>query len=143
MQRYISHISSSLFEYEANKHNAEVELYKHKDNFGGRFNFIRIEAGYHSYSDDCIVDINLYNHNHIHIALYGDDNEMHYRMAYTLSDTCVISKFIIPKGSEYYRNNIGAIVSSNIIWTGEIMNIDAKYRGKQFKLCEYNNFLNN
>lgn len=37
------------------------------------------------------------------------------------SESCKIAKFIIPKGSSYYKNNDGEIVSSNIIYTGELI----------------------
>lgn len=34
-----------------------------------------------------------------------------------------IATFIIPKGSEYYENNCGELVSSNIIYTGKYVKI--------------------
>ena len=34
-----------------------------------------------------------------------------------------IGKFIIPKGTEYYENEYGEIVSSQIVWTGECMSL--------------------
>ena len=34
-------------------------------------------------------------------------------------DVTTIAKFIIPKGTEYYENEEGEIVSSQIMWTGQ------------------------
>ena len=37
-----------------------------------------------------------------------------------------VGKFLIPAGSEYYKNNRGFIVSETIIWTGYTMSVHAR-----------------
>ena len=61
---------------------------------------IRINEGFHSY-----------------IKLDTAENDLLYAALYPFTD--VIVKCIVPKGSEYYINNRGEIVSSNIIYTGK------------------------
>ena len=63
-------------------------------------NFL-IKEGYHSYSGECFYDCRL------HIL---DESYLF---------ASHIGIFIIPKGSEYYENEDGEIVSSNIFWNGE------------------------
>lgn len=36
---------------------------------------------------------------------------------------CVVATFIIPKGAEYYKNEFGEIVSSDIIYTGKYIRL--------------------
>ncbi len=52
-----------------------------------------IDEGYHSYDNSCIESFYL--------------------------SASHIGKFIIPEGTEYYINDDGEIVSSQIMWTGE------------------------
>ena len=40
-----------------------------------------------------------------------------------LNNAYSIATFIIPKGSEYYENKAGEIVSSNIIYTGKYIKL--------------------
>ena len=40
-----------------------------------------------------------------------------------LCNTYYIATFIIPKGSEYFENTVGEIVSSNIIYTGKYIKL--------------------
>ncbi len=75
-----------------------------------------IYEGYHSYKD---------------IAMPYSDLGLHSRTIYLgkiaenirLNNIYSIATFIIPKGSEYYENNNGEIVSSNIIYTGKYVKI--------------------
>ena len=75
-----------------------------------------IYEGYHSYRD---------------IAMPYSDLGLHSRTIYLgkiaenirLNNIYSIATFIIPKGSEYYENNNGEIVSSNIIYTGKYVKI--------------------
>lgn len=75
-----------------------------------------IYEGYHSYRD---------------IAMPYSDLGLHSRTIYLgkivenirLNNSYSIATFIIPKGSEYYENNNGEIVSSNIIYTGKYVKI--------------------
>ena len=63
-------------------------------------NFLIIE-GYHSYSGECFYDCRLHMLDERYLFASH------------------IGTFIIPKGSEYYENEDGEIVSSNIFWNGE------------------------
>lgn len=75
-----------------------------------------IYEGYHSYRD---------------IAMPYSDLGLHSRTIYLgtiaenirLNNSYSIATFIIPKGSEYYENNNGEVVSSNIIYTGKYVKI--------------------
>lgn len=75
-----------------------------------------IFEGYHSYKD---------------IAMPYSDLGLYYRTIYLgkiaesirLNHIYSIATFIIPKGSEYYENRDGEIVSSNIIYTGKYVKI--------------------
>lgn len=75
-----------------------------------------IHEGYHSYKD---------------IAMPYSDLRPYYRTIYLgkfaedirLNNVYSIATFIIPKGSEYYENKAGEIVSSSIIYTGKYVKI--------------------
>jgi hypothetical protein len=75
-----------------------------------------IYEGYHSYKD---------------IAMPYSDLRPYYRTIYLgkfaedirLNNIYSIATFIIPKGSEYYENKAGEIVSSSIIYTGKYVKI--------------------
>ena len=75
-----------------------------------------IYEGYHSYKD---------------IAMPYSELGLHYRTIYLgktvqyirLNNIYSIATFIIPKGSKYYENDVGEIVSSNIIYTGKYVKI--------------------
>lgn len=97
----------------------------------------RIEQGYHSYSEECYVrecitdNIDIYSPVSEKINNFDNYDEIYEQFA--------IGKFIIPKGSEYYENEDGEIVSSQIIWTGERYSINGyKYANKvKFKDIDY------
>lgn len=75
-----------------------------------------IHEGYHSYRD---------------IAMPYSDLGLHSRIIYLgeiaenirLNNNYSIAAFIVPKGFEYYENDNGEIVSSNIIYTGKYVKI--------------------
>ena len=75
-----------------------------------------IYEGYHSYKD---------------IAMPYSDLRPYYRTIYLgkivqdirLNNIYFIATFIVPKGSEYYENHVGEIVSSSIIYTGKYVKI--------------------
>lgn len=89
----------------------DYKIYKlMKEQYGG------IYEGYHSYKD---------------IAMPYSDLRPYYRTIYLgkivedirLNNVYSIATFIIPKGSEYYENKAGEIVSSSIIYTGKYVKI--------------------
>ena len=50
-----------------------------------------------------------------------------------------IATFIIPKGSEYYENKCGELVSSNIIYTGKYVKIQYYVLDRKKRSCRYTN----
>ena len=98
----------------------------------------QINEGYHSYSDECYIKEGYIKGSIIiipsgrflyHLGYYR--NALYYRNTF-------IGKFIIPKGTEYYTNEDGEIVSSNIIWTGEYYKTkDIKEPFINFKKLDY------
>ena len=91
------------FTYTVNSLNEEVKMKSRRGDY-----FVFIDEGYHSYeSEDKALkglnDIILFD------DVFDDDANLYNK----------IEAFIIPKGSEYYENNYGEIVSSQLIWTGE------------------------
>ena len=92
------------FPYIAHNTNEKVKLVlEDMSNFIDGTNIIM--KGYHSYVNidkvyDEIKKMRLFDEN----IVYGFS----------------VGKFIIPKGVEYYDNNKGEIVSSQLIWTGDI-----------------------
>lgn len=74
-----------------------------------------IETGYHSYKEVAIEFCQNPNFRDIYLgdAILGfvDDLKLYSHL--------YLGTFIVPKGSEYYINNRGEIVSSNIIYTNK------------------------
>lgn len=50
-----------------------------------------------------------------------------------------IATFIIPKGSIYYENKCGELVSSNIIYTGKYVKIQYYVLDREKRSCRYTN----
>lgn len=73
-----------------------------------------IFEGYHSYTSMSYSDLGLYSR-----IIYLGKIVQYIR----LNNIYSIATFIIPKGSEYYENRDGEIVSSNIIYTGKYVRI--------------------
>ena len=99
---------------------------------------IEIEEGYHSYSGDCfftykpdtINDIVIFSQSYSTWpigAFHFFDNESY-----------IIGKFIIPKGTEYFINHQGEIVSSQLIWTGETTLMDDIEVNKVLRISDTN-----
>lgn len=104
----------SLFQkhiYGIKRSNPIIPLKPVEDNCG----MVTIEAGYHSYKE---VAIEFYSNPNFRDIYLGDaikgfvDEFSQYSHLY-------LCTFIVPKGSEYYINSRGEIVSSNIIYTGK------------------------
>lgn len=75
----------------------------------------KIEEGYHSYKE---VAIEFYSNPHFRNIYLGDAIKG-FVDEFSLYSHLYLCTFIVPKGSEYYINNRGEIVSSNIIYTGK------------------------
>lgn len=80
------------------------------------YEIIEIEAGYHSYKE---VAIEFYPQNHYFRDIYLGDAIKGFVDDLRLYSHLYLGTFIVPKGSEYYINTRGEIVSSNIIYTGK------------------------
>lgn len=87
------------------------EVYKlMKEQYGG------IYEGYHSYRDITMPysDLGLHSRT-IYLGKIAENIRLH--------NIYSIATFIVPKGSEYYENDNGEIVSSDIIYTGKYVKI--------------------
>lgn len=78
-----------------------------------------IDKGFHSYS----MDKTMATKDKYHIVIYNMENNEIVDSIF-FSDNLVIAKCIIPKGSKYYKNDLGEIVSDQIIITGEAIAFD-------------------
>lgn len=76
---------------------------------------IKIEDGYHSYKE---VAIEFCQDPYLRDIYLGDAIKG-FIDGLRLYSHLYLCTFIVPKGSEYYINNRGEIVSSNIIYTGK------------------------
>ena len=110
----IGNTFTSLFQkyiYRIKRSNPIIPLKPVEDKNG----ITTIETGYHSYKE---VAIEFYSNPYFRDIYLGDaikgfvDELRLYSHLY-------LGTFIVPKGSEYYINNRGEIVSSNIIYTGK------------------------
>lgn len=110
----IGNTFTSLFQkyiYRIKRSNPIIPLLFIEDDFER----IKIENGYHSYKE---VAIEFCQNHYLRNIYLGDvikgfvDDLSRYSPLY-------LGTFIIPKGSKYYINNRGEIVSSNIIYTGK------------------------
>lgn len=104
----------SLFQkhiYGIKRSNPIIPLKPVEDNCG----MVTIEAGYHSYKEVAIEFYSNPNFRDIYLgdAIKGFVDE------FSLYSHLYLCTFIVPKGSEYYINSRGEIVSSNIIYTGK------------------------
>lgn len=97
---YMSH-----FAYYANSLNEEIKLFcKISLSEDGTYEKI-INKGYHSYSGRDMVFVSI-------------NSDVFLSTIFYQFKTLSICKFIIPKGTEYYENDKGEIVSSQLIWIG-------------------------
>ena len=121
------------FGYEPNYLSDKVEIKLNKDGvcYHGTRCFYSNE-GYHSYSEECEIIKYLYN-----VGVYSKISNGN-RLDYYEFETPFIGKFIIPNGTEYYENEDGEIVSSQIMWTGKgiyFSDIESKSLIKFKELC--------
>ena len=116
--------------YEAKKMSKKIKLKKEED-----FSSFFIDEGYHCYSEDCF-----YHYNNHAIMIYN--NNIKSFKSFAIKDVNNnnndVGIFIIPKGSEYYENEDGEIVSSQLVWTGKSIKLKLLKRRKylQFKDLE-------
>lgn len=109
----------SEFGYEANVSNNKVDIkvLSFRNELEELY-YLYAEEGYHSYSEECSLTLDEYAHDAFRIWANSKLNNC--KRIFDYSREKFIAKFIIPKGTEYYENEVGEIVSSNIIWTGQI-----------------------
>lgn len=77
-----------------------------------------IQQGYHSYKWTAFGDT--YSNERC-LCLGNYNNNLKENLS--LYKHCCIATFIIPKGSKYYENEVGIIVSSDIIYTGKYIKL--------------------
>ena len=77
-----------------------------------------IQGGYHSYKWVAID-----NSNPRERCLYLGNYDDALKENIALYEHCCIATFVVPKGSEYYENEYGHIVSSDIIYTGKYLKL--------------------
>lgn len=97
---------------------------------------IRIDVGLHSYSRKCKIEktqrkslsedflmnfLTVYNKNYNGSKLFGGTHTYSDRIIYSLRRIPVMVKAIIPKGTTYYENSKGEIVSEKLIITNKIL----------------------
>lgn len=126
----------SLFPYKPDVINEHEELSYIKMG-KGKYRERMINKGYHSYSGECKIDnINIVHDPNV-FKIYSKDkkNNKYVINAYVHEK---IGVFIIPKGTEYYENEKGEIVSSTIIWTGNCnINEDLREEFQEIKIKDY------
>lgn len=100
------------FTYTVNSLNEEVKLIleEYDEIFFDSLGLRLINEGYHSYVNE---EKAFYELKILIDSYYSNYGKTSCVVNYS------ISKFIIPKGSEYYENEDGEIVSSQLMWTGE------------------------
>lgn len=94
----------------------EMMIYK---GFSPLYLEMKIDKGFHSYS----MDKTMATKDKYQIVIYNMENNEIVDSIF-FSDNLVIAKCIIPKGSKYYKNDLGEIVSDQIIITGEAIAFD-------------------
>ena len=77
-----------------------------------------IQEGYHSYKWIAFDDINSHER-----CLYLGNYYPALKENASLYKYCCIATFIVPKGAEYFENENGHIVSSDIIYTGKYIKL--------------------
>ena len=110
----IGNTFTSLFQkyiYRIKRSNPIIPLKPVEDKNG----ITTIETGYHSYKEVAIEFCQNPNFRDIYLgdAILGFVNDL------KLYSHLYLGTFIVPKSSEYYINNRGEIVSSDIIYTGK------------------------
>lgn len=109
--KFISFFQS--YAYEIKKINAEITL---MPDIHSEYSLCVIYEGYHSYTDISMPYSKL-----------GSSSRKVYlgktSSTLWLCNNYYIATFIIPKGSDYFENYEGEIVSSNIIYTGKYVKI--------------------
>lgn len=102
-------------------------------------NNLYLRNGYLSYSEELIFKpdgkiINFYPKEKKNDGCI--DRLFQERCLIRIYDKFVIAKFILPKGTEYYKNDYGFIMSSTLMWTGDFQLVSELECGKLFNLSE-------
>ena len=113
------------FSYKPNVLNEKIKINLEEDeDMYLHYVYYNINEGYRSYSGECK---NFY--------------ERPRGKNFCIETINIIGEFIIPKGTEYYENEYGDIVSTQLVWTGKFKHlIDIKleeYTKVKFKDIDY------
>ena len=119
------------FVYIKNRDNPVLKIVLIEEEISNKL-FFNIKEGYHGYSENCKIYFNN-DKGKIYSLFYNEIACTPYNI------NSVIGMFLIPKGIEYYENDNGEIVSSQLIWTGKYcysINIkDNKIKFKDLNIC--------
>ena len=110
---FVSHLKN--FDYVSKNRNRKIPLivqYPYRD-------ICVVQQGYHSYKWIAFDDTNL-RERCLYLGNY--DNALKENLS-LYGGYCCIGTFIIPKGTEYFENEHGHIVSSDIIYTGKYLKL--------------------
>jgi hypothetical protein len=113
---FYPYYQASCFTYKANEVTEEIKL---KMNKNKRFPKGFIEKGYHSYRCDKIsirYDIET------NMIVIVPKNGCYGLITCDVANQ-IVGDFYIPKGSEYYENENGELVSSKLIYRGKLQSI--------------------
>lgn len=101
----------TVYKYLNKKHNSPLLKYHYRKNKLCEKVFLEPKSSYKHVIDDCLY-IRIHNGYHSYI-------EMPKEKPFYFPINSILYKFIIPKGSEYYVNTSGEVVSNQIIFTGK------------------------
>ena len=97
-----------------------------------------IHEGFHSYSDNAEFTVFVKDY-YKYIRTYPENTEYSYYDFFSL-DKFVFALFVLPKGSEYYKNEVEEIVSNKIMFKNIIpVDFDTVEPNKRIKI---RNFIN-
>ena len=109
---FVSHCKN--FDYVSKNRNRKISLivqYPYRDIYV-------VQQGYHSYKWIAFDDTNPSER-----CLYLGNYDNALKENLSLYGHCCIGTFIIPKGTKYFENENGHIVSSDIIYTGKYLKL--------------------
>lgn len=130
------------FSYKPNVLNEKIKLNLEEDeDIYLQYAYYNINEGYHSYSGECKYFYEIWPRGKIFCVETINKEKPTSFIGDYFDKTNIIGEFIIPKGTEFYENEFGDIVSTQLVWTGKIKHlIDIKleeYTKVKFKDIDY------
>ena len=134
------------FSYKPNVLNEEIKLNLEEDededeDLHLQYFYYNINEGYHSYSGECKYFYEIWPRGKVFCVETINKEKPASFIGDYIDKINIIGEFIIPKGTEYYENEYGDIVSTQLVWTGKFKHlIDIKlkeYAKVKFKDIDY------